>query len=143
MQVFNGLHFLFHSLPPCSRLQCLVLRQKMLKRGKALERNISSLLWTPLLHLPAMRALLLVVVYYRVIEARNQLGWKRPLRTLSPTINSAQPSPPPAHVPRCHIGLDYLVILQHILIYLHFPSYSSHFLAFPTHAAGLGGISRL
>ncbi|KAK4823893.1 hypothetical protein QYF61_007958 [Mycteria americana] len=36
-------------------------------------------------------------------ESWNCLGWKRPSRSSSPTVNLALPSPPLNHVPRCHI----------------------------------------
>lgn len=34
---------------------------------------------------------------------KNYLGWKRPRRSSSSTINPALSSTPPSHVPRCHI----------------------------------------
>lgn len=35
------------------------------------------------------------------MESQDWLGWKRPLRSLSPIIDPAQPRPL-QHVPRCH-----------------------------------------
>lgn len=40
-------------------------------------------------------------------ETQNCLGWKGPLRSSSPNVNSAPPSPPLNHVPRCHIYLSF------------------------------------
>ena len=39
----------------------------------------------------------------RITESENCLGWKRPLRSSSPTINLALPSPPLNHVPKRHV----------------------------------------
>lgn len=38
-----------------------------------------------------------------VRESLNCLGWKRPVRSSSPTFNPALPRPSLNHVPRCHI----------------------------------------
>ncbi|KAK4819760.1 hypothetical protein QYF61_010895 [Mycteria americana] len=38
-----------------------------------------------------------------IIESQNRIGWKRPLRSSSSTVNPALPSPPLHHVPQHHI----------------------------------------
>lgn len=48
-----------------------------------------------------------------LMESRNHLGWKSPLRSLTPTMN-----PPPKHIPRCHI-------LVSISASSRFPGYKS------------------
>lgn len=42
----------------------------------------------------------------QVLQSQNRLGWKRTLRSLSPTFNSALPSPPLNHVPKRHIDMS-------------------------------------
>ncbi|KAK4814248.1 hypothetical protein QYF61_012744, partial [Mycteria americana] len=37
---------------------------------------------------------------YRITESQNCIGWKRPLRSLSPTVNLTLPRPPLCHVPK-------------------------------------------
>ncbi|KAK4831037.1 hypothetical protein QYF61_014969, partial [Mycteria americana] len=37
---------------------------------------------------------------HRITESQNRIGWKRPLRSSSPTINLTLPRPPPYHVPK-------------------------------------------
>ncbi|KAK4817196.1 hypothetical protein QYF61_003589 [Mycteria americana] len=37
---------------------------------------------------------------HRITESQNRIGWKRPLRPSSPTINLTLPSPPLHHVPK-------------------------------------------
>ena len=41
------------------------------------------------------------------LEPQNHLGWKRPLKSLSPTVNLALPSPPLNHVPKCHVYMSF------------------------------------
>ncbi|KAK4824291.1 LOW QUALITY PROTEIN: hypothetical protein QYF61_013036 [Mycteria americana] len=36
----------------------------------------------------------------RITESQNRIGWKRPLRSSSPTVNSTLPRPPLYHVPK-------------------------------------------
>lgn len=47
----------------------------------------------------------LIIALYRVciIEPWNCIGWKWPVRSSSPTINSALPRPPQDHISKCHI----------------------------------------
>jgi len=47
---------------------------------------------------------------YFIIESQNRLGWKRLLRSSSPTVSLALQSLPLNHVPKCHIctSLKYL-----------------------------------
>ncbi|KAK4830412.1 LOW QUALITY PROTEIN: hypothetical protein QYF61_010943, partial [Mycteria americana] len=40
------------------------------------------------------------IVYHRITESQNRIGWKRPLRSLSPTVNLTLPRPPLYHVPK-------------------------------------------
>ncbi|KAK4807192.1 hypothetical protein QYF61_024312 [Mycteria americana] len=37
---------------------------------------------------------------YRITESQNRIGWKRPLRSSSPTVNLTLPKPPLHHVPK-------------------------------------------
>ncbi|KAK4824801.1 hypothetical protein QYF61_019469 [Mycteria americana] len=37
---------------------------------------------------------------HRITESQNRIGWKRPLRSSSPTVNLTLPSPPLHHVPQ-------------------------------------------
>ncbi|KAK4810824.1 hypothetical protein QYF61_008796 [Mycteria americana] len=37
---------------------------------------------------------------YRITESQNRIGWKRPLRSSSPTVNLTLPRPPLYHVPK-------------------------------------------
>jgi len=43
----------------------------------------------------------------RIIDSQNHLGWKRPLRSSSPTVNLALPTPPLNHVPKHHIYVSF------------------------------------
>ncbi|KAK4830766.1 hypothetical protein QYF61_013255 [Mycteria americana] len=38
--------------------------------------------------------------FHRITESQNRVGWKRPLRSLSPTVNLTLPRPPLHHVPK-------------------------------------------
>ncbi|KAK4811009.1 hypothetical protein QYF61_015713 [Mycteria americana] len=38
--------------------------------------------------------------FHRITESQNRIGWKRPLRSSSPTINLTLPRPPLYHVPK-------------------------------------------
>ncbi|KAK4828379.1 hypothetical protein QYF61_026117, partial [Mycteria americana] len=38
--------------------------------------------------------------HHRITESQNRIGWKRPLRSSSPTINLTLPGPPLHHVPK-------------------------------------------
>ena len=38
-----------------------------------------------------------------ILESQNHLGWKKPLRSSSPTINLTLPSPPLSHAPKHHV----------------------------------------
>jgi len=42
-----------------------------------------------------------------IIESENHLGWKRTLRSSSPTTNPTLPSPPLNHVPKCHSYMSF------------------------------------
>jgi len=53
------------------------------------------------------RFLLSSVCFLGFIASQNHLGWKRPLRSLSPTVNLTLPSPPLHHVPKCHIHTSF------------------------------------
>lgn len=62
----------------------------------------------PLLKAESTNALLLMCYKRgRIIETWCLLGWKRPLRLLSPTINPALPSPLLNHIPKCHICMAF------------------------------------
>ncbi|KAK4809752.1 LOW QUALITY PROTEIN: hypothetical protein QYF61_008873 [Mycteria americana] len=41
-----------------------------------------------------------MITDHRITESQNRIGWKRPLRSSSPTINLTLPSPPLHHVPK-------------------------------------------
>ncbi|KAK4810517.1 hypothetical protein QYF61_004480 [Mycteria americana] len=42
----------------------------------------------------------LLLFYYGITESQNRIGWKRPLRSSSPTVNLTLPRPPLHHVPK-------------------------------------------
>ncbi|KAK4824091.1 hypothetical protein QYF61_010602 [Mycteria americana] len=56
---------------------------------------------------------------HRIIESQNHLGWKRPLRSSSPTVNLTLPSPPLNHVPQHHIYTSFKYLQRWSLN--HFP----------------------
>ncbi|KAK4820013.1 hypothetical protein QYF61_017392 [Mycteria americana] len=43
----------------------------------------------------------------RITESQNRIGWKRPLRSSSPTINLTLPRPPLYHVPKHLIQMSF------------------------------------
>ncbi|KAK4807436.1 hypothetical protein QYF61_001987, partial [Mycteria americana] len=46
-------------------------------------------------------------MYYRITESQNHIGWKRPLRSSSPTANLTLPKPPLHHVPKHLIQMSF------------------------------------
>ena len=46
--------------------------------------------------------------------SQNHLGWKRCLRSLSPTINLTLPSPPLNHVPKHHVDMPFKYLREWI-----------------------------
>ena len=53
------------------------------------------------------------------VESWNHLGWKRPLRSLSPTINLTLPCPPLNHVPKRHVYMSFIYFQGQCLDYFH------------------------
>ncbi|KAK4815585.1 hypothetical protein QYF61_004800 [Mycteria americana] len=56
---------------------------------------------------PWLRGPALLPREVRVTESQNRLGWKRPLRSSSPTINLTLPRPPLNRVPKHHIYVSF------------------------------------
>ena len=61
----------------------------------------------------------LVSWWHRTKETQSHLGWKRPLRSSSPTVNLTLPSPPLNHVPKCHVYTSFKCLQGWCLS--HFP----------------------
>ncbi|KAK4810625.1 hypothetical protein QYF61_007362 [Mycteria americana] len=80
-----GLDPLFILYMPCDGTQDDLLHQLSQHRGQA-DRPV-----VPRVLLPAL-------LVDRITESQNHIGWKRPLRSSSPTINLTLPKPPLHHV---------------------------------------------
>uniref|UniRef100_A0A8C4TTQ4 Collagen alpha-1(XX) chain n=1 Tax=Falco tinnunculus TaxID=100819 RepID=A0A8C4TTQ4_FALTI len=50
---------------------------------------------------------IMLLGFRKILESENHLGWKRPLRSPSPTVNPVPPSPPLTHVPERHIYVSF------------------------------------
>lgn len=87
---------------PCSQL-CLVCRQQWAPVGAFRQVDVALLFSPDVLTVCTLVVVVAVVFFFSIIVSQNSLGWKRLLKSLSPSILLALPSLPLNPVPRCHI----------------------------------------